>query len=145
MRNKKSKISKPKGKVAHEAGKRKRAVARATIRKGKGKITINSRNLEILEPEVSRQRVMEPVMIAGDLAKGLDIRVNVTGSGWSSQIEAARLAIAKALIKYTGSAQLKKKYLDYDRHLLVADTRYKETRKPGTHSKARAKRQLSFR
>jgi len=146
MKSKKKKqVSKPKEKVAHEAGKRKRAVARATIRKGTGKITINRRNLEIVEPDLIKQRLLEPIRIAGDLAEGLDIRINVSGGGWSSQIESARLAVAKALVKYTGSAQLRKKYLDYDRHLLVADTRYKETRKPGTHSNARARRQQSFR
>ncbi len=145
MKRKKKVISKPKEKVAHEAGKRKRAVARATIRKGKGFIKINSRSIDTFEPEVVRQRILEPVLIAGELTKNLNISVNVRGGGWSSQAEASRLAIAKALISYTGSAELKKKYLDYDRYLLVADTRYKETRKPGTHSKARAKRQQSFR
>ncbi len=139
------KQSKPKEKVAQEAGKRKRAVARATIKKGSGFIKINSRDISIVEPEVVRQRIMEPILIAGDAAKNLNIWVNVYGGGWSGQAEAARLAIAKALVAFTGSAELRKKFLDYDRHLLVADTRYKETRKPGTHSKARAKRQLSFR
>src|SRR3989344_1099376 len=52
---------------------------------------------------------------------------------------------AKAIVQLTNSKELKKKYLDYDRHLLVADTRYKEPRKFGTHSRARAKRQKSYR
>ncbi|MEM4247804.1 MAG: 30S ribosomal protein S9, partial [Candidatus Nanoarchaeia archaeon] len=56
-----------------------------------------------------------------------------------------RLAIAKALVGFTGSKELRQKFLDYDRHLLVADTRRKEPRKWGTHSRARAKRQKSYR
>ena len=90
-------------------------------------------------------RIQEPLIIAGDTASKVDIQVNVRGGGWSSQAEASRLAIANALVKFTKSEELKKKYLDYDRQLLVADTRRKETRKPGTHSRARAKRQKSYR
>jgi len=139
------KISKPKEKIAHIAGKRKRAVARATIKKGKGFVKINSKSLKIYTPDMARLRIQEPLLLAGDLINDLSITVNVNGGGWSSQAEASRLAIAKALVEYTGSPDLKKKYLDYDRHLLVADTRYKETKKPLTHSRARAKRQKSYR
>lgn len=132
-------------KVVHTAGKRKEAVARATARQGKGIIRINSIPLELYNPEIARLRLREPVAIAGPLAAEVDINVNVAGGGWSSQAEAARLAIAKALVAFTGSEALKKTYLDYDRFLLVADTRRKEPKKFGTHSRARAKRQLSFR
>lgn len=127
------------------SGKRKRAIARATIRAGKGKIRINRHSLEAYSPELAKLRIREPLMIAGDVADKVDISVNVRGGGWSSQAEAARLAIATALVAHTKSEELKKKYLDYDRQLLVADTRRKETRKPGTHSKARRKRQKSYR
>jgi len=138
-------VIKPKEKVVHIAGKRKRSVARATVKKGKGLIKINNRPLNIYQPEIAKQRIQEPVLLAEQSANVVNIDVNVRGGGWSSQAEAARLAIAKALVEFTGSADLKKKYLDYDRHLLVADTRYKEPKKPGTHSHARKKRQLSFR
>ena len=132
-------------KVAHASGKRKRAIARATIREGRGLIRINDQLLENYHPEIARIRISEPLVIAGDIAKKLNVWVTVRGSGWSSQAEAARLAIAKALINFTGSEELKKSFLEYDRHLLVADTRRKEPRKPMTHSKARAKRQKSYR
>jgi small subunit ribosomal protein S9 len=134
----------PKDKVVHIAGKRKLSVARATIRKGKGIVKINHKPLDIYQPEIARLRIQEPILLA-DNVSGMDINVNVRGGGWSSQAEAVRLAIAKALVEYTGSAELRKKYLEYDRHLLVADTRFKESKKPGTHSHARKKRQLSFR
>ncbi len=130
--------------IIHAAGKRKRAVARATLRPGHGTVRINSRNLSIIEPELFRLRLQEPLLLAGELAGQVDISVNVSGGGRSGQVEASRLAIAKVLAEYGGS-ELKKTFLDYDRHLLVADTRFKEARKFGTHSRARAKRQKSYR
>ncbi|MBT3940774.1 30S ribosomal protein S9 [Candidatus Woesearchaeota archaeon] len=131
--------------IANASGKRKRAIARATAKKGTGIVKINNKPVELIDPITTRLRIQEPVLLAEDLAKNVNIHVNVTGGGWSSQAEASRLAIAKVLIEFTKSAELKKKYLDYDRHLLVADTRYKEAKKPGTHGHARKKRQLSFR
>jgi len=132
-------------KVAHAAGKRKSAVARATIRTGHGIVRINSKLLDMYEPEIAHLRLQEPLLLAGQLASEVDIDVNVRGGGWSSQTEAARLAIARALLEFTDSKELKELFLDYDRHLLVADTRYKEPVKFGTHSRARAKRQKSYR
>lgn len=134
-----------KSKVAHASGKRKSAVARATIISGKGVIRINSRPLDLYSPEIAQLRIKEPIIMAGPIITKININVNVKGGGWSSQAEAIRLAIARALVQYTGSEELKKKYLEYDRHLLVADTRRKEPRKPMTHSRARAKRQKSYR
>jgi small subunit ribosomal protein S9 len=138
-------VDKKQTKVIHVSGKRKKSVARATVKKGTGIVKINKKPLAIYSTELSRLRVKEPLLLAEGVATEVDISVNVFGGGWSSQTEAVRLSIAKALVEYTKSAELKKKYLDYDRHLLVADTRYKEAKKPGTHSHARSKRQLSFR
>jgi len=132
-------------KIAHASGKRKSAIARATIRSGTGIIRINSRSLDLYEPEIAQLRVREPIAMAGPVITKVNININVKGGGWSSQTEAIRLAVARALVQYTGSEELKKTYMDYDRHLLVADTRRKETRKPMTHSRARAKRQKSYR
>jgi len=130
--------------IVHAAGKRKKSIARATLRPGKGTVRINLRNLNIIEPELFKLRLQEPLLLAGDLAGTVDIDVNVRGGGQASQVEASRLAMAKALAQF-GGAELKKTFLDYDRHLLVADTRFKEARKAGTHSRARAKRQKSYR
>jgi len=130
---------------AHQSGKRKRAIARATVKPGIGKVRINSRPIETIEPEFLRLRLQEPLRLAGSIATKVNVKVKSHGGGWNSQIEAARLAIAKALVDYTGSKELKETYHDYDRHLLVADTRRKEMRKPMRHSRARAKRQQSFR
>ncbi|MEM2874009.1 MAG: 30S ribosomal protein S9 [Candidatus Nanoarchaeia archaeon] len=132
-------------KSVHVAGKRKEAIARATAKAGKGIIRINAIPLDLYNPEIARLRMKEPLMIAGPMAANVDIDVTVTGGGWSSQAEASRLAIAKALVAFTGSEQLKRTYLDYDRFMLVADTRRKEPKKFGRHSRARAKRQKSYR
>ena len=131
-------------KVVHVSGKRKKAIARATLSEGKGVIRVNSKLLDVHEPEFARMKILEPLVLAGDLAKGLDIGINVRGGGWQSQAEASRSAIAKGLVEWSKSGALKKKFLDYDRHLLVADVRRKEECKPND-SKARAKRQKSYR
>ena len=133
-------------KIVHVSGKRRKAVARVTIKSGKGIVRINSRLLEHYNPELARMKIMEPLMIAGnDITKKINIYANVYGGGYEGQAEAVRLAIARALVQYTGSKELEKNYLSYDRQLLVADVRQRESRKPNTHSKARSKVQKSYR
>jgi len=127
------------------SGKRKRAVARATLQAGTGRVRVNSQLLDTYMPEMARLRITEPLLLAGAVADKINIDINVNGGGWSAQADASRLAIARALLDYTKDKELEKKYLSYDRALLVADTRYKEQRKPNTHSNARAKRQKSYR
>ena len=113
---------------------------------GKGQIRINKRLLQLYDPKLARMRIMEPLLIAGDdVVKKVKINVNVEGGGWNGQAEAARLAIARGLVQFTGNKQLEKDFLSYDRHLLVADVRQRESRKPNTHQKARAKVQKSYR
>lgn len=131
-------------KVAHASGKRKRAVARATVKKGTGKVKVNNLNLDHAYTRLIRLRIMEPVILAGKHAKDTDIHVTVNGGGVMSQADAIRLAIGRALVDYSGGEELKRSYLDYDRNLVVADIRRKEVCKPNV-SKARAKRQKSYR
>ncbi|MEM4239745.1 MAG: 30S ribosomal protein S9 [Candidatus Woesearchaeota archaeon] len=130
-------------KSIHVSGSRKSAVARATLVPGAGIIRINSQLLDAYEPAMSRLKIQEPVIIAGDKAKEVNIDVSVHGGGISSQAEAARLVVARALAKYDETLQ--KDFLGYDRMLLVADVRRKETHKPNCHGKARAMRQKSYR
>jgi|TARA_B100001971_G_C18072340_1_gene473773 small subunit ribosomal protein S9 len=127
------------------SGKRKTAIAKATIEKGDGQITINRipyGNLDLFR----KLSIEEPIEIAKKVLGKFefDIRVNAKGGGSESQIEASRLAIARALVEFTKNEELKKAYVVYDKNLLVADTRRKEAYKPGD-SKARKKRQKSFR
>ena len=133
-------------KTAHVSGKRKKSIARATIKPGKGQIRINKKLIQLYNPRLARMRIMEPLQIAGDdIIKKIKIEVKVEGGGWNGQAEAARLAIARSLVQYTGNKDLEKSFLDYDRHLLVADVRQRESRKPNTHQKARSKVQKSYR
>ncbi|MEK6860270.1 MAG: 30S ribosomal protein S9 [Nanoarchaeota archaeon] len=127
------------------SGKRKTAIAKATITSGKGRIFINKRPYENLD-FFRKLMIQEPVEITKKTlgSFNFDIYVNATGGGQESQIHASRLAVARALVKFTKSDELKRAFLRYDKNLLVADTRRKEAYKPGD-SKARRKRQKSFR
>ncbi len=127
------------------SGKRKTAIAKATISEGTGKIFINKKPYENLD-FFKKLMISEPVEICKKILGNFDFEINirVQGGGSESGIEASRLAIAKALIKFTKSDALKRAFLSYDKNLLVADTRRKEAYKPGD-SKARRKRQKSFR
>ena len=127
------------------SGKRKRAVARASCTEGTGIVRVNDVLLDNYGTPMTRLFVMEPLIISGDLGKKFDFNIDVNGGGFHSQAEAARLTIAKALVEATGSKKLKQDFLNYDRHLLVADVRRRESRKPNTHGKARSKRQKSYR
>jgi len=124
--------------------KKKSAVARAVIRKGKGRVSINKVNLETYQSKYVRKFISEPLAIAGPLADTVDIEVNVTGGGFMGRAASARGAIAKALVRFSRSKELKKKMLDYDRMLLVDDSRKKEAKKPLGRG-ARAKKQSSKR
>jgi len=121
------------------------AIARATIKDGKGIVRVNKKLLEHYNPWLGKLKIQEPLLIAGDdVVKKVNIDVSVNGGGWLGQSEASRLAIAKALVGFTGSKKLEKEFLAYDRQLLIADVRRKEPYKPND-SKARAKRQKSYR
>jgi small subunit ribosomal protein S9 len=127
------------------SGKRKTSVAKARIKDGSGKIIINKIPYQKLN-EFHKLLIEEPIRITKKMLKKFpyDIEVKVSGGGRESQIEAARLAIAKAIISKTKSKELRDTMSSYDKYMIVADTRRKEAYKPGD-SKARAKRQSSKR
>ena len=131
-------------KVVVTSGKRKTAIARATARPGIGRVKINKIPVEIIQPEMVRLKIMEPLMIAKDLAKQVDIDVKVEGGGVMGQAEAARTAIARALLEFSNDPELKRAFLEYDRTLLVNDVRRKEPKKQGGRG-ARKRRQTSYR
>jgi len=111
-------------KVLTTSGKRKTATARATVRKGTGVIRINKVPLDIVQPELVRLKVSEPVLIAGiDVTKNLNIDVDVRGGGIMGQAEAARCAIARGIINWTNDVALRDAYLAHDRNILVNDVR----------------------
>lgn len=135
-------------KIVNQVGKRKKAVARVTIKEGKSGVRINKKPLEIIEPEVVRAKISEPLVIASQLPdielEGIEVDVNVRGGGFMGQAEAVRTAIARGLVDWTVNEELKEAYLGYDRSLLVSDVRKKEPKKFGAKG-ARAHRQKSYR
>ncbi len=131
-------------KVINSSGKRKTAIARATIKDGKGRVRINSAPLEILEPELARLKMMEPLELAGSRVEKVDIDVNVNGGGVMGQAAATRTAIARGLVDFFEDEDLRAKYRAFDRSLLVNDPRRKEPKHPLGRG-ARKKRQKSYR
>ena len=127
------------------SGKRKRATARAILIEGNGKVRVNKKDYKTLQM-FDKLKIDEPLRIAENILGKIefDVAISVKGGGEKSQIEAARLALARALVEASKSSELKKAFLEYDRNLLVADVRRKESYKPGD-SKARRKRQKSYR
>lgn len=131
--------------VTNTSGKKKTAVARATVRGGEGRVRINSQPAELVEPEVARLKMLEPFRIAGDdLRDGIDVDVRVDGGGVSGQADAVRTAIARGIVQHTNDAELRDAYMEFDRSLLVNDVRQSEPKKWGGPG-ARARYQKSYR
>ena len=126
-----------------KSGKRKTAIAKATVKEGVGKVLINRVHVELYEPRFYRLRLQEPLMLAEDIMNKIDIDVTVRGGGPMGQADATRLAIARAIVEH--SPKMKQVFLNYDRQLLVADVRFKEQHKPNRHGAARSKKQKSYR
>ncbi len=132
-------------KVMVLSGKRKTATARATVKVGNGKIRINNVPLEIFEPKLARDKMLEPLLLVDDkVAEQVDINVKVSGGGYMGQAEAARMAIAKGLLKWTKSTRLRTTLRDYDRTMIAGDPRRSEPKKFGGPG-ARARDQKSYR
>ncbi len=104
---------------------------------------INNVIIDKYEPKLSRMKLREALILAGDTISGVNITINVAGGGISSQAEAARLATARALVAH--DKKLEKVFLSYDMNFLVADVIRKETNKPNCRGKARSKKQKSYR
>ncbi len=131
-------------KVVNASGKRKTAIARATVKPGRGRVRINKVPVEILEPEMARMKIMEVLYLAGDVRDKVDIDVTVRGGGFMGQAEAVRTAIGRALVEYTGDAELRAKFMSYDRSIIKGDARRAEPKKYGGRG-ARARFQKSYR
>lgn len=127
------------------SGKRRTAIARAIIKEGKGRILINGKPIEIIEPEIVRLKLLEPFYFIDEKTKNkIDIKVKVKGGGYMGQADAARTAIARALLSWTDSEELRVKLIEYDRHMIVGDPRRREPKHFGGPG-ARAKYTKSYR
>jgi small subunit ribosomal protein S9 len=125
-------------------GKRKTAIARAIVKTGSGIVFVNGIPLATFMPEIARVKINEPLTLSGERWKGVDINVKVTGGGFMGQAEAARMAVAKGLVQWTRSSELRKTMTNYDRTMLAGDPRRKEPKKFGGPG-ARRREQKSYR
>jgi len=132
--------------VVIATGHRKAAIARAYLKyPGKGRVLINKKPLELIQPWLAKNIIEEPLLfLSKELRSSIDILVNVKGGGVMGQAQAARTAIARALVDFTKSEELRKAYMEYNPALLKGDPRQVEPKKP-RGKKARAKRQKSYR
>ena len=134
----------PAKKVLVVSGKRKTATARAVVKPGVGRVRINMVPIEIFEPEIAREKIMEPLLQVGEVWKQMDMDVKTSGGGYMGQAEAARMAVANALLRWTKSSHLRTVFTEYDRTMIAGDSRRKEPKKFGGPG-ARAKAQKSYR
>ena len=141
---KKKKKAEKKTRALVAKGKRKESIARATIKPGKGMIRINRMNLASMPNPFIMEIIREPVRYIGAEATGIDISVSVNGGGMMGQAQAARTAIANALVLYFDQLNLKEKFALIDRSLVINDTRRVESKK-FRGPKARARFQKSYR
>ena len=129
-------------KVYTGTGRRKTSVARVTLIPGKGKVTINGRDVrEYLPYETLVMDLMQPLVLT-NTNEMFDVIVNVQGGGFSGQTGAIRLGITRALLAYDGTTS-KDSENSFRKPLKVAgfitrDSRKKERKKPGLKKARRA-------
>jgi len=131
--------------VTNTSGKKKTAIARATVRDGEGRVRVRAQPVELVEPELARLKMLEPFRIADDdLREAVDVDVSIEGGGTMGQADATRTAIARGLVEHTNDAELRDAFMEFDRSLLVNDVRQSESKKWGGPG-ARARYQKSYR
>jgi len=126
--------------VTNTLGRRKTAVARVYVQKGKGEILINKKDYKVYFPTGTLQYVVNQALAITKSTDKFDIKVNVKGGGITGQAEAVRLGIARALVEM--DAELKPSLKA--QNLMTRDPRMVERKKPG-QKKARKKFQFSKR
>lgn len=126
------------------SGSRKTARATAAIGQGVGRVRINKVPVELVAPEIARERIIQPLELAGDLRDKVDIDVEVHGGGFMGRAEASAVAITKALVNWSRSTEFKEKIMQFDKQLLVGDPRRTEPKKFGGPGPRRRK-QKSYR
>ena len=131
--------------VTNTSGKKKTAIARATVRDGEGRVRVSAQPVELVEPELARLKMLEPFRIADEeLRESVDVDVSVEGGGTMGQADATRTAIARGLVQHNNDAELRDAFMAFDRSLLVNDVRQSEQKKWGGPG-ARARYQKSYR
>jgi small subunit ribosomal protein S9 len=132
-------------KVLQESGKRKEAIARATLRPGTGVIRINGIPYQKIQPWLARMRIEELLHIVEDeKLKTVNIDIEVKGGGIIGEIDAARVALSRVISKFLNKKRIVKAIKDYDRAMLAGDSRTVEPKHFGGR-KARKRFQKSYR
>lgn len=126
--------------VVNAIGRRKAAVARVFVSEGTGKITINKRDLANYFPSTILQFIVKQPLSKLEVAEKYDIKINLNGGGFKGQSEAARLAIARALVKINPEDKSALRAEGF----VTRDPRVVERKKPG-RPKARKRFQFSKR
>jgi small subunit ribosomal protein S9 len=137
---------------------RKTCHALATISKGNGKVRINNIPAEIYEPKLAKEMVLTPLNVLGEIRNRVDINVKVRGGGFMGQAFASAVAISRALagegkggrdpkdhpLTKSMREEVRRKIMEFDRHLLSGDPRQSESKKFGGPG-ARRRKQKSYR
>ena len=124
----------------HKIGRRKTAVARVYLTKGKGNVVVNKKDYkEVFPIDVLQSKITQPFELT-DTVGQYDVKVNVAGGGINGQVEAIRLGISRALVEISEEY----KPLLKEEGLMTRDPRMVERKKPG-QPKARKKFQFSKR
>ncbi|HCO68616.1 MAG TPA: 30S ribosomal protein S9 [Dysgonomonas sp.] len=126
--------------VINAIGRRKAAVARVYVSEGTGKIVINKRELSNYFPSTILQYVVTQPLNTLNVAEKYDIKINLNGGGYKGQAEAARLGIARALVKINAEDKPALRAEGF----MTRDPRVVERKKPG-QPKARKRFQFSKR
>lgn len=137
---------------------RKTCRALATISKGNGKVRVNNVPAEVMEPKIAKEMVLTPIHLLGEIRNRVDINVKVQGGGFMGQAFASAVAISRALtgdgkggrdpkdhpLTKSMREEVRRKILEFDRHLLSGDPRQTESKKFGGPG-ARRRKQKSYR
>ena len=137
---------------------RKTCRALATISKGNGKVRVNNVPAEVMEPQIAKEMVLTPIHLLGEIRNRVDINVKVQGGGFMGQAFASAVAISRALtgdgkggrdpkdhpLTKSMREEVRRKILEFDRHLLSGDPRQTESKKFGGPG-ARRRKQKSYR
>lgn len=126
--------------VTNGLGRRKAAVARVFVKAGSGKIVINKKELQNYFPSPLLQFVVKQPLATLGVEDKYDITINLKGGGVTGQSEAARLGIARALVKINPADKPALKAEGF----MTRDPRVVERKKPGQPG-ARKKFQFSKR
>jgi len=122
--------------LGHGVGRRKRSVARAWLKRGKGSIRVNGKDAkDYFDIEYNRSEVYIPFKLLS--VNNYDVNVNVYGGGVNSQASAIKLGISRALVDHDFSVKIDLRKL----RLLTVDSRVKERKKYGQKG---ARRKFQF-